>query len=385
MNRRQMLTTLAGVTAASAFSGMGWEIRKEAVRDTPEGDAYQPWHSWPHGGGLLLSTSAAVLAASPHNTQPWQFHIEADRVDLFADEKRTVGTIDPLLREQQIATGCALENLLVAAEGMGLRVREMVTDSDPATKRIASVTFIPQPPVESAAYRAIAHRHTNRGPYLEKRTVPTKLLRELEQLNRDSHSIQVILWTERSRREQIRELIIAASEAIVVDRQQSHDSARWYRGTPQAIARSRDGVTLDAQGLSPVMAAISKLLPGPSENLADRIFLDRTKNVHCGPGATFGTIIASAPSGKISRVSIGRLWQRIHLWGTVNGLAMQPLNQIHERIDREATTAIAPTFTRELARLVNEPNWSGLFTFRMGYAARAAKPSPRRDLRQFLI
>jgi hypothetical protein len=385
MNRRQMLIALAGVTGATAVSGMGWRLGKEEITETPEGDAYQLWRNWPSGSDLMLAASAAVLAASPHNTQPWQFHIGANRVDLFADTKRTLGTMDPLLREQQIGTGCALENLVVAAERTGLGVKEMVLDSDPATKRIASVTFVPKLPQESAAYRAIPHRHTNRGPYLENRAIPAELLKELEQLNADPDSIQVILWTERSRREQIRELIITASEAIVVDRQQSHDSAQWYRGTASAINRYRDGVTLDAQGLSPIMTALSKLAPEPSERLADKVFVDRTKNVHCGPGATFGTIVASIPTGKVSRVRIGRLWQRIHLWGTTNGLAMQPLNQIHERIDREATAPIEPTFTRRLAGLVDQTNWNGLFSFRMGYAARAAKPSPRRELSQFLV
>jgi len=332
----------------------------------------------------MLAASAAVLAASPHNTQPWQFHLRRNQVVLFADAKRTIGTIDPLLREQQIGTGCALENLVVAAAKTGFGIKELLLDPDPRRERIAAVTFQKQPPEDSAAYRAIPHRHTNRGPYLPNRSIPAGLFKEMEQLNTDRDSIQVILWTDPNRRERMRELLIAASEAIVADRQQSRDSAQWYRGSPSAINHYRDGVTIDAQGLSPLMTALSKFMPNPSQGLADRIFVDRTKHVHCGPGATFGTI-AATPGGKLNRIGIGRLWQRIHLWGTANGLAMQPLNQIHERVDREATTSIDPVFTRGLAQLVGQPNWSGLFSFRMGYAARGAKPSPRRDLAQFLV
>jgi hypothetical protein len=386
MNRRQMLIALAGVTGAAAVSERSWGVGKAGAPEAHEGDAYEPWRTWPHGSGLMLAASAAVLAASPHNTQPWKFHLRANRVDLFADAKRTIGAVDPLLREQQIGTGCALENLLVAAAKVGFGIEQMFLDPDPATERIASVTFREQTPQESVAYRAIAHRHTNRGPYLANRAIPAGLVKEMEQLNNtDRDSIQVILWTDPNHHERMRELIIAASEAIVADRQQSHDSAQWYRGTHSAINHYRDGITIDAQGLSPVMTAISKLMATPPQGLADRVFIDRTKHVHCGPGATFGTIVASAPAGKLNRVSIGRVWQRIHLWGTSNGLAMQPLNQIHERIDREATTTVDPVFTRDLAALVDQPNWNGLFSFRMGYAARAAKPSPRRDLDQFLI
>ena len=384
MNRRQTLQVMAGIAVATAVSGVTWNDKEESTSST-RGDAYEPWRTWPHGSGLMLAASAAVLAASPHNTQPWQFHIAANRMELFADPKRRLGTIDPLLREQQIGTGCALENLLVAAEATGLGVQEIALDPDPVSNRIASVRFGVRAPRESALYRAISHRHTNRGPYLADRAISGALLNEMDSLNTDRDSVQLILWTGRNRHEAMRELIIAATEAIAADRQQSHDSSQWYRGTPGAIQRYRDGVTLEAQGLSPVMVAISKLLPAPSQQVTDKIFVERTKNIHCGRGATFGTILARPSGGKLARVQIGRLWQRIHLWGTVHGLAMQPLNQIHERMDREATTPIEPTFTRGLGGLTNDPNWSGLFSFRMGFAERSAKPSPRRDLTQFLI
>lgn len=55
------------------------------------------------------------------NAQPWLFRVLPDRIDVFADPTRTIGTIDPLLREQQISLGCALENLVVAATAHGLR------------------------------------------------------------------------------------------------------------------------------------------------------------------------------------------------------------------------------------------------------------------------
>ena len=64
---------------------------------------------------------------------------------------------------------------------------------------------------------------------------------------------------------------------------------------------------------------------------------------------------------------------------------MQPLNQIHERMDREATTPIPPRFIQDVAGLLAEPNWRAMFTFRMGYAVSPAKPSPRRDFAQFLV
>jgi hypothetical protein len=383
MNRRQMVVSLAGMTCA-AVSGIAVGAAREQAM-TGHNAAYEPWYTWPRGSGLILASSAAVLAASPHNSQPWQFRLGENQMELFADPRRTIGTIDPLLREQQIGTGCALENLIVAAERTGLGIAELLLDPEPNTNRIATIKFLPCPVRASYLYDAIPHRHTNRGPYLPNRPIPGTLLNQMQRLNLEAETVRLVIWVDAASKQKIRELIVSASEALVADREQSRDSAQWYRSNGADINRYRDGVTLDAQGLSPFVSAVSKLLPAPSERFADHLFLKRTKDVHCGPGATFATIAGRAPLSKETRVRIGRLWQRIHLWGTANGLAMQPLNQVHERIDREATTHIAPVFTGELSGLVAQPGWDGAFSFRMGYAQQRAKPSPRRDLADFLL
>ena len=81
-------------------------------------------NDYPHAGSLpdrlRFLVRYAVLAPSSHNTQPWRFHIAADRIDLFLDESRWLKVADADQRELHISLGCALENLLVAAEHFGL-------------------------------------------------------------------------------------------------------------------------------------------------------------------------------------------------------------------------------------------------------------------------
>ncbi|HET7091979.1 MAG TPA: hypothetical protein VFI22_00825, partial [Thermomicrobiales bacterium] len=78
------------------------------------------------------------------------------------------------------------------------------------------------------------------------------------------------------------------------------------------------------------------------------------------------------------RLQAGRLWQRMHLWLTRAGLAAQPMNQLHERADREAQLRLAPTFGDAVRSLVGDPSWQGVFTFRLGWPTRPAPASPRR-------
>ena len=84
------------------------------------------------------------------------------------------------------------------------------------------------------------------------------------------------------------------------------------------------------------------------------------------------------------RLRGGRLWQRMHLWATTQGLAMGPLNQMVERLEREMQLKIEPHFGREVDALVSETSWQALFPFRMGYPKVEAKLSPRRAIQDVM-
>jgi len=45
----------------------------------------------------------------------------------------------------------------------------------------------------------------------------------------------------------------------------------------------------------------------------------------------------------------------MHLWATSNGLAMQPMNQMTERADREMSLVIEQTFGNALRELTANP------------------------------
>lgn len=61
----------------------------------------------------------AILAPSPHNSQPWLFRINVGDVEIFGDARRILSVTDPHGRELHLACGAALYNLRVAAEYFG--------------------------------------------------------------------------------------------------------------------------------------------------------------------------------------------------------------------------------------------------------------------------
>lgn len=71
-------------------------------------------------------------------------------------------------------------------------------------------------------------------------------------------------------------------------------------------------------------------------------------------------------------------WERMNLWATKEGLAMQPLNQVVERAAREVVLGSTPHFGMALATLVGDPAWQTLLAFRIGYSTHEGLRSPRR-------
>ena len=370
-------------------AGVAWRAWDQGVFSTGEGPAYEPWLTWQGGDAASPRhlVRAAILAANPHNSQPWRFHVQPAGIELFADRTRSIGSIDPLLREMHIGLGCALENLLLAASAQGFEYR-LTLFPEPA-----DVTLVARIELESRSkrneisplYAAIPRRHTNRGAYDAARPIDLSVFDELQALGRDFPSVSVRWLTSVDSRRRIGELVVQATEAIISDRQQSQDSAVWFRASWQEIQKKRDGLTVDAQALPGWIRAAAKVLPPISQQRSEQIWLNSTREVQVATAPAFGILLARDAGDSSIRVQSGRLWQRMHLWAQTHGIAMQPLNQMPERADREHSLGIEPRFGNALKELAGDHGWEVLMPFRLGYPMVTALASPRRSVDEVVV
>jgi hypothetical protein len=370
-------------------AGVAWRAWDQGVFSTGEGPAYEPWQTWQGGDAASPRhlVRAAILAANPHNSQPWRFHVQPARIDLFADRTRNIGSIDPLLREMHIGLGCALENLLLAASAQGFEYR-LTLFPEPADVTLVArieLEFRSEPNEISPLYAAIPRRHTNRGAYDAARPIDPSLFDEMQALGKDFPSVSVRWLTSADSRRRIGELVVQATEAIISDRQQSQDSAVWFRGSWQEIQQKRDGLTVDAQALPGWIRAAAKVLPPMSRERSEQIWLKSTREVQVATAPAFGILMARDAGGNSIRVQSGRLWQRMHLWAQTKGIAMQPLNQMPERADRERSLGMEPRFGNVLKELAGDHGWEVLMPFRLGYPTVTALASPRRSVDEVVL
>jgi hypothetical protein len=411
ISRRKFLKLAGSGIAIVVVGGIVWRASSNGVFSSRQGPAYEPWNDWKteseEGAGPLSLVASAILAANPHNTQPWLFVVSSGRIDLFAAISRNIGTIDPHLREMYEGLGCALENLVLAADAKGYAYNLKLMPNPTSATHVASINLITNKENKNdrtasattttadssvksevlSLYNAIPQRHTNRGPYDKNRPVSLDILESLQGLSKTINPQRLaILWfTTDEERRKVGDLILQATQAIVADKQQSYDDFRWFRSNWQDIQTNKDGLTVDASGSPWYLNFLAKLLPPISNEEYSSSQLQLAKDTYTATAAAFWIIGVHDVFDNIQRLEGGMFYQRMHLWATSNGLAMQPMNQMTERADRETSLGIKQTFGNALNELIANPNWQALFTFRIGYPTTEGLSSPRRSVQQVVI
>jgi hypothetical protein len=338
----------------------------------------------------LTVVHAAVLAANAHDTQPWRFQVGSDRIDVYADAERHLGAMDPFRREMHLSLGCALENAVLIARSLGydaglrisggfLQEGGVRDDSRPA----ASISLAKQPADASPLVAAIPHRHTNRSPYREDRDIPIDMLRQLSALASDA-AVRLIWLTDPAARRDFAAATVAATETITTDSVMIADSDRWFRATDAEIELHRDGPTLYCAGLSPLVLLGARLMPVSTQS-AHRHWIDQTRDAQLGNRPVIGLIAVKDLYDRDCALRAGRLWQQLHLQGTLLGLGMQPLNQLPECVDRERQLGRPALYRNALAGFSGDAEWQPTFAFRVGWPTRPAPASPRRSLQSVVM
>ena len=85
------------------------------------------------------------------------------------------------------------------------------------------------------------------------------------------------------------------------------------------VDQYRDGVTIDAFGLPPLMNAGAKIIPAPSMELSDAQWLSGTRDTHVGTAPLLGAICVHDLYDKATAIRAGMQWQAMHLRATDQG------------------------------------------------------------------
>ncbi|GAA3811805.1 Acg family FMN-binding oxidoreductase [Nocardioides panacisoli] len=186
----------------------------------------------------------ACLAPSVHNTQPWSWRLEGDRVLLYADRTRALPVEDPRGRNLVLSCGTAVHHLRVAARALGLDARvELMPDGD-ERDLLASIELRPgfRSPTPSDDLTVLRARCTDRRRF----TLWPVPAAELEALAEEARSwdCTAIPILDLSTRFRVELLTLRAQASRSTDAAATSEQRAWvgrggYDGIPREVLPER--------------------------------------------------------------------------------------------------------------------------------------------------
>lgn len=277
------------------------------------GAPYELWSGWDAIDDLGRHVVAAgVLAANPHNTQPWTFVVTSDAggatvtIDVHADPDRTMPVNDASGREHLAGIGCAVTNMLVAAAGreVGAHAAYLPDGTHGPAARVVlgqSGTEGSDTAGDAALAAVLPQRHTARGAFTDE-AVGADVLADLAARS-EQDGVRVLWLHEPQERDALGALVVDATAAVVADEAMSVEAFSWFRGDRSQLDAHRDGLTLDCQGLDAGTAFAAKVLPASSRRSGDEFWLRRTRDVHTATAAAYAVLVVDDVTDPVQQVA----------------------------------------------------------------------------------
>jgi nitroreductase len=270
----------------------------------------------------------AVAAPSGDNCQPWRLTRVDGRLQLFNRPDQDTSLYNHAQRASLLAHGALLENLAVAAPGLGLRAEIRLFPDPAAPEHVAEVIFAEGEMVNDPLSYWIERRCTNRKKY-----VPIPLTefqrRELAAVPGEGGAAQVHLLHESGEVRTVAALL-AKNDRLVFENRNLHaflfDHLRW---NDEEAGRTGDGMDIKTLELAPPDRLAFPLLKhwslvGFLNRLGLPRLIEHTALKLLGSSAAIAGV--SLPDLEpATLVRGGRAMQRFWLQATALGLAVQPV------------------------------------------------------------
>jgi nitroreductase len=266
--------------------------------------------------------TAAALAPSMHNTQPWHFRIGTTSVEVWLDRARALPAEDPHGRALHVSAGAALHNLRVAAHHLGYAASVIAApdaDQPDLAGRISIDATQSADATLAAQFPAVATRRTNRSPFAD-RSVPSADVDALV-ATAELEGAHLHVVTDSDDVDRLVSLAYDAERDDEVEATRLAERQAWVGGE-----REHEGIPSAALG------------PRSHDRRAPVRDLSARKEDRLRPKARFEShpmllVLSTRRDHPADWVRAGSALQRVLLEATVRGLSTSFLNQALEHAD----------------------------------------------------
>ena len=193
---------------------------------------------------LLKIIKYAAKAPSGHNTQPWKFKIRNDEIYILPDFSRALPVVDADNHALYISLGCALENLVIAANEFNFNTEvEFAGDSD--RPHIAVRLTEAQDVEKSGLCSYIVKRQVTRSKFGPEK-VPVSLL---DELFCETGGVRIRLFLTEEEIDSLTPYILEGNNRQFGNREFVRELVQWIRFSEKEVMAKGDGIWTASMGL----------------------------------------------------------------------------------------------------------------------------------------
>ncbi len=366
------LTRRKILAATPALLGGGAALNASAsprAAESYEAAVARIWRPGPLQGlsGAVLSQELvryATLAPSSHNTQCWKFAVDGSSIAIQPDFSRRCPVVDPDDHHLYVSLGCAAENLLQAAQALGLQGEARFDEARDAVV----IALSPAPVVVSPLFKAITERQCTRGDY-DGKPLSAKDLALLERAGSNDR-VRLLVLTEKAALDTVRDFVVQGNTTQLNDKAFVHELKSWIRFSATDAVERGDGLFAKSSGNPALPTWLGNLVFGMvvTSKAENEKYTRQLRN--CAGVAVF----VAAQEDRAHWVDVGRAYERFALQGTVLGVRNAHVNMPVE------LASLRPRFASALGLGAMRPD----LVVRFGRGP-TMPPSLRRPLQSVLV
>ncbi|MFA6603040.1 MAG: hypothetical protein WCT01_04535 [Candidatus Shapirobacteria bacterium] len=309
----------------------------------------------------------AILAPSGHNTQPWKFYIEKNKLQVWADLDQSRKEVDPENRELYISVGCAITNLETAAKRFNLVWEENWWPVASKPNLVLEMEFkdVRRDYGEiEPLFEAITKRSTSRNKFDTSKEVDINFHKD-ENKWLTANGVKISWVKNVAEKEKVAQLVSSAQKIWFRSKKLTEELEFWLKKDITDLGLKKNGVV----SLTNFSMNLKQFMGTEFKSIDDRAERDRKWLLE----APLVGVLWTKNDNLRSWVEAGRKYEYLCLWATSQNLQTGYFNSV----------AQLPKKRSELALILGERMWPQLL-FRMGYGKRG-RMSPRKNVGAVLM
>lgn len=319
-------------------------------------------------GELEQVIYCATLAPSGHNAQPWKFRIEGeDNITILPDYHRVLPVADPDNHELFISLGCALENLVVAAEHFGYRPEVKIYSGQQVSIKVKLNSCKEEG--GNLLFGQVKRRQSTRNKY-DGKPIPKEHLLALKAsaLGKD---VDCKILADKTAMAPVTALVKEACLLQYSDEVFINELVKWIRFSKMIATKKADGLSGAVSGNPSVPEWFGKFLLGATVS-AEKEAAKCEEMINSSSALAIFTTTQNDEAGWIN---LGRSFERFALTASSLGIKLA-----HENMACEV-----PAVRQKLASLLAlNANEQPLLVVRLGYSE-AMPYSYRRPMHKVIL